>query len=243
MSLKYSSNECVEVLRNTIADNLDRYRRGNFHDILAEQDSAIDLPSVRANLAGLSELNPSGRPEDEVTNSLIVWSALPGMTPSLAYEEGIWVRLSHVECLEYSRHRWLTQPTTGKLVEAIETHLFANTLTKRRDDHSISRLWWNAYAAHKIDANDMRVTLNAMLKTADIRANIIERSNIGSRSALSAGIVRNIINIPAISSTEAAFRSFMRAVNKLGGGQVMEALSASEIDEFLMRCHEAASPA
>lgn len=234
--LKYLANTTFEALRSSVAANLDRYISGDFKDLMTDGEWGVEL-RLEADLSPLAALDPSRTPEAEIQNSLLVGDALRGLTPVLAYEEGIWVRLTHVECLKYSRERWLSGNNNEvKLVAAIHDHFFADKRDRRRDDNALSRLWWNWYIAGMISPHDKRAALEVILQRADYRSNLIERSLTGSRLPLSAGVVRAAKVHPSIMATEASFRSFMKVVNKRGSGIVFEALSESEIDHFMQDC-------
>lgn len=238
--VKYISNSTVESLRGKIADNVERYCTGDFSDLMTDGEWAVEL-QLEADLAPLLDLDSSGKPDAEIGNSLLVWKSLSHLPASLAYEEGIWVRLTHVECLDFTRQRWLSSKhTTEELKRKIEAHFFADTRTRRRDDNAISRLWWNAYLAHTIAPQNPRSALKLLLGRADARLSLVERPLTGSRVALVAGIMRVTNHHHWITATEANFRSFMKVVNRLGGGRVFEAMPEQAIDEFLVNCAERA---
>jgi hypothetical protein len=236
--LKYASNAMVDFLRDNIEAHLPRYTGGEFADLPGECN--IDL-RIEADLAPLSDLDSSGRAEAEIRNSELVWRALHAVTPVLAYEEGLWVRLTHIECLQFARSRWLkAENDKAGLAKSVGLHFFANSLTKRRDDNAISRLWWNAFIANRIAPSDRVGALKAILKSADIRSNIVERSQTASRRALCAGIVRAIRNFPQLTGAEDDFRRFMKELNRQGGGAVFEAMSQGQIDSFVWKCAKTA---
>jgi hypothetical protein len=85
--------------------------------------------------------------------------------------------------------------------------------------------------------DDQLTALKAIVqKSTDIRSNIVERAAISSRPKLAAAIVRTIVREPKATSSEDGFRGFMKAVNRLGGGVVFEAMSDGEIDGFMDEC-------
>jgi hypothetical protein len=234
--LKYLSSDTIQNLRATVRDNLDRYRAGDFSDLMPSGEWAIEL-DLDADLSVLDALDPAGTPEVEIKNSRLVWKALSHLTPALACEEGIWARLTHVECLAFARNRWIrTDADDEAVAKAVTDHFFAATLTSRRDDNAISRLWWNAYIANLAFSDAELSALNVILKKADIRSNFVERSLTASRPALTAGMVRIMQREAKITEREDSFRSFMRSVNKLGGGIVFEAMSEADIDAFMKLC-------
>ena len=236
MRLKYLSNATIDGLRENIAANVDRYRSGDFNDMMTSGDWSIEL-DLTVDLAPLAGLDASGKPEAEIANSRLVWKVLSGLTPTLACEEGIWTRLTHVECLDFARARWLSPDMDDETVaKTVEEHFFAPGLTARRDDNAISRLWWNAYVAHSVTPGPALESLDMILKKADIRSNIVERSATASRPALTAGIVRVMRRIEWVAGHEDNFRSFMKTLNRLGGGMVFECMPEADVDAFMDDC-------
>ena len=94
--LKYLAAATVDTLRATISQNVGVYREGNFSELMREGEWSVEL-ALDVDLAPLEDLDPEPSAAAEVRNSRLVWRALGQLKPSLAYEEGIWVRLTHVE--------------------------------------------------------------------------------------------------------------------------------------------------
>jgi len=233
--LKYLSEATLAQLRSNIVKNYERYTDGDFLELAAENGWSIDL-AMQFDPCQLKKLDPAVGAGPEVKNSILVWNALGGLSPALATEERIWVRLSHLECLEFSRKRWLKSSGKEATIDAIRRHLFAGTVTSIRDDHSVARLWWNAYVGYLAMPDDHERALKVMLSKADIRSNLIERTRTISRPQLAAAILRAMISDPRIAETEVGFRTFMKTLNRLGGGELFEVMPAAEIDRFILEC-------
>ena len=233
--LNYVATATLDKLVTDIETNLDRYRSGDFLDCVAGGGWSIEL-KYETDLSVLAGLDPSGTPEAELENSILVWQCFHDMTPALACENRVWTRLSHVECLEYSRARWGVVEEDEKTIGNIKKHFFAPTLNACRDDHSISRLWWNARIAKMLDPTNQRRALKLFLSKADIRSNFIERSQMVSRPVIGRAILRAIENDPWITAAEENFRALMKSVNFLGGGIVFELFTDDQMDEFLLTC-------
>ena len=165
--------------------------------------------------------------------------ALAELTPALANEERVWVRLAHLEGFEYSRARWLETESDANLPAAIATHMFAATQTGIRDDHALSRLWWNYRIAKTCLPDDTDTALNLILKSADIRSNFVERIWMTSRQSIASAVLRAMQSDPWITDGDMNFRVFMKTLNRLGGGIVFEALNPAEIDRFVADCVQA----
>lgn len=237
--LLYVGQQTADQLADGIEDHLDRYMESGFSDLEAEGDWRITL-SIDADLDQLNGLVPDKGQEAEVHNSILVGRALANLSPSLARENRIWIRLSHVEALDYSRRRWLKGVPEAKLVPSIRTHFFASTWTGCRDDHAISRLWWNYHIASMLAPDEPEAALNLLLSRADLRANFIERPRVGTRLPLARGIVNELRRNVPLRTSEAEFRNFMRLLNAQGAGQYIEVWTEDQVEAFVCRCAEAA---
>ncbi len=92
----YVGQAVADRLWNDIGENTDRYMVSGFDDLVANGDWSIPL-RVEYKPDVLRELIPA--PDDraaEIDNSRKVWRALGSLTPSMARENRIWVRLCHV---------------------------------------------------------------------------------------------------------------------------------------------------
>lgn len=233
--LLYVGQQTADFLADNVEEHLDRYLRDGFADLEAAGDWRIPL-SISADLEQLTRLVPEKGHEAEVHNSLVVGRALSELTPSLARENRIWVRLSHIEGFAYSRARWITNIPDTKLASTIRAHFFATTWTGCRDDHAIARLWWNHQIASLLMPEDPEAALMLLLSRADLRANFIERPTVGARLPLARGIIRELAKNEALKGSETGFRAFMKAVNSRGAGKYVETWKDNEVDAFILQC-------
>lgn len=237
--LKHVSEKALAELRAGIRSNLHRYKGNGFQDLAMQPswDISLKLDYDRDLLSTLDLTRQQNIVEIDRKNSIIVGESLVNLSPSLANEELIWARLSHLEALDYSKARWLpANADDSSLVSAVETHFFAPTQTAIRDDHSLSRLWWNYHIARVSMPHEVDRALGLLMKTADIRSNFVERIWMSSRRTIAGAILRAMDARPQITATEGRFRAFMKVVNRQGGGIVFEALNDSETDAFVLEC-------
>ncbi|MCY3996870.1 MAG: DUF6339 family protein [Rhodobacter sp.] len=239
--LRYLSEEKLEELRRKVGLHRERYANGDFRDLEPDNGWAIETGGVTVDrdlLAGLDGIARTAA--GDRTASAVLYRALSGMTPALAREERVWVRLSHVECLGYARSRWLSGLDGERLVPQVRRHLFGSGLTGIRDDNALSRLWWNIHIAATADPDDPEGALDLILKTADIRSNFVERTNTAARPPLARAVIRAMRRNSWITSTERAFREFMIVLNRDGGGILFETMSDAEVDGIMNACAERA---
>lgn len=240
--LKHLSDSVASELYDNVEVNLERYRSGSFTDLTWAPGWSIEL-TLQVDLEPLVKLDFSAGIETDIANSLLVWDVLGKLPPALACENRIWTRLTHVECLEYSRARWIEGVSEDKLPESIRKHFFADTQTRYRDDNAISRLWWNAYIANLVYPGDFEKALRQILKTADVRSNFIERPWITSRPKLAKAIITAMLEDSWVTVKEQNYRDFMKNINRYGGGVLFETMNDNEISEFVAACSRRAQEA
>lgn len=236
--LKYLSDAAIIRLRGDISKNVERYRKTGFSDRANEPgwDIPLGIDYDDEKLATLDLSQPAAIAAIDLNNSKIVGEALSGLDPSTANEERVWVRLAHVEAFDYSRARWIRSAADHEIPALAKDHFFASTQTGIRDDQSLSRLWWNYQIARTCQPDDIDWALNLILKRADIRSNFVERIWMTSRRNIAAAVLRSMATDPWVTGHEDNFRGFMKAVNRLGGGIVFEALNEKETNAFVSQC-------
>jgi len=234
VAVKMLSATVLEQLAGTVDQNLELYKSGSFTDLAKETGWAIESVLAKWDPEIVAGLDPSGTPEAEVKNSFLIYSGLNGMTPALAREERLWARLCHIECLEYARSRWLTN--TENVAGAVRTHFFAKGLGGCRDDNAIGRLWWNGHLASLAEPANLELGLQRLLARANIRLQIMDRSDTAFRQPLVSGIFRMLGYEPWFNTYDAAIADFMFEVNKRSGGIMFEAFDEAKIDLHLSEC-------
>jgi hypothetical protein len=238
--LKYLSDRALEQLRRNIPNNLERYRGSGFQDLANDPgwDIPLEVDFDDEMLAGLDLSKPQRISEVDLANSKLVGKALGGLSPSTANEERVWVRLAHVEAFEYTRVRWLGAENDDNLIKQVKDHAFAPGQTGIRDDHALSRLWWNHHIAKTCCPDDVDGALELFLKSADIRSNFVERIWMTSRRNIAGAVLNFMRTDDWLTEAESNFREFMKSLNRFGGGIVFEALNDEEANEFVGRCCE-----
>lgn len=233
--LKCLSEKTADELFNNVHENIERYKTGNFEDLANTYGWSVEL-QVTADLEPLKGLDAGKGAINEANNALLVWRALSDLSPSLACENRLWTRLTHIEGLSFSRDRWLKNTSDKNIVNSVKDHFFADTRTKWRDDNALSRLWWIAYIAAQVGSIEQITVLKFILEKADFRLNFVERPWISSRPRLAASIIRGMMADNWVTEKEENFRNLMKQVNKYGGGVLYESWNDHEIDSFVANC-------
>ena len=187
-SMKLLSAAILEKLSSDVEQNAELYRSGDFAELAKESGWAIETQLAAWDPAIAASLDPSGTPDAEVRNSLLVYQGMNGMTPALAREERLWARLCHVECLQYARERWINEATD--VVSPARLHFFANGLRGCRDQNAVGRLWWNGHLASMASPSNLEEGLQRLLARANIRLQIMDRADTAFRQPLVSGIMR-----------------------------------------------------
>ncbi|MCD9505483.1 DUF6339 family protein [Photobacterium phosphoreum] len=237
-NLKYLSEKEHENLLNQYQDNKDKYLNGDFKEFINSYGWNMEIKDIQVDFQYFKHLDASSDSSElDVENSLTVWRALRNISPTVATDSRVWTRISHSEGFEFTRKRWLllrTFKTDKEVNTSIRKHFFATGRTQYRDDNAIARLWWSAWIAHQVNPDNPRFVLETLFNRADTRSNIIERPGIATRSKLVKPLIEVIDQHWPLNEREV--REFMIAVNLYGGGIVFEALSDSDINNFLEKC-------
>jgi hypothetical protein len=228
----YLTYGAITSLYENIEENLDRYKRDDFTEFASSGDWQC-MTRVSVDYVKLERLKSLSDSSQDAEAALAVWHGLPRLTPSLAREGRIWTRLCHVECLEYSRARWI-KPNSD--ANTIAKHFFSRTWTTIRDDNAIGRLWWGAHLAQDALPEEFEKAVRAMFQKQDIRLNLLERSWMSSQRVLRRAVLKAIIEEPMTTATETNFRQFMRSLNVRGGGILFDLLDDSEARAVVSEC-------
>ncbi|MCU1065977.1 DUF6339 family protein [Stenotrophomonas maltophilia] len=234
MNITMVSAEVVESLASAVSTSMDLYRQRGFSNESSAAGWNIEVPGVSWDDSIPIYLSPDDNEASEVENSYVVYSALSGMTPAIARDERIWVRLCHVELFDYAKKRWMT--SAGLSEAAVSKHFFASGVVGSRDDNSIGRLWWNGHVASLAFPSDLRRGLSVLLKRANIRKQVIDRADSAFRVALIGPLLREIEGSAWISENDKAIATFMKHVNRRFGGIVLEDLPEGAVRDSIRQC-------
>jgi hypothetical protein len=232
MNLRILRDATVLALRNSIGDNLDLYRSGEFGFLNLDSAQYLELP-LEQNLSALSDVkNPEGERFFEVENCLAVHEFLKGLAPYEARDERLWCYLTHSVFLDYTRLRWPIPDDDQEAISHIETHFFARTNRQIERDNAISRLWWMAHLCTRVEGVPQKEALEAFLLRSDVRANIIERPTVAQSKGVFSVILRSLIASAAGKKAlfeRATFRKVMVELNSIGGFKLLDALPEQEL--------------
>ncbi len=236
--VKMVSLATVESLVSSVPMNMHLYRGAGFASESSTLGWNIEVPGVYWDDSFPMHLSSADDESSEIENSYIVHSALRGMTPAIARDERIWVRLCHAELFDYAQKRWMT--SSGLSEGAVSKHFFASGVVGSRDDNSIGRLWWNGHVASVAFPSDVRRGLVALLRRANIRKQVIDRADSAFRSALIGPLLTVIEGSAWINENDRAIATFMKSVNRRFGGLVLEDVPVGDVRNELEKCLEAA---
>jgi hypothetical protein len=235
MKLRYLRDASVAGLRSSVAENLDRYRSGDFTFLDLDSSQFHELP-VETNDSALASVKlPTPDDDHEVANCLAIHSYLEQLSAYEARDERLWAYLTHTVLLPYTRARWPIPGEDEKAVAHIETHFFARTNRQIERDNAISRLWWMAHLCTRVHGVSQEAALEAFLFRADVRANIVERPTLAQATNVFAVILKTLIKSAAGKKAlfeRATFRRVMMELNSVGGFKLLDALPEPELDKI-----------
>jgi len=233
LEIKLFKNSTVTSLFDSISQNLQIYRAGNFEHLL--NDSSLFLASS-------CFLDPEkiSNLDSEISNEahccLMLTKALTGVTSYLGRDERLWARLTHLEFINYSRARWPIPEDDEKAVSYIKKHFFARGSRGIERDNAVSRLWWMTAICAKVDNLSLEDALQTFLHQSDVRANIIERPTTSQSSVVLSAIINKLHESYADDKSlfeREKFRMLMKRINVEGGVRLLEALNYQEMKKVI----------
>lgn len=237
IEIKLFRASAVTHLYSSVEKNLEMYRSGSFDGLL--EDTSLFLESAcTLDPQSITDTVCIDGEDNEVGCCIAILNGLNGVTPYLARDERLWVRLTHIEFLKYSRARWVIPKDNVKAVAHIKKHFFAKGTRGVERDNAISRLWWMSEICKKVQGLTLHQALTAFLYQSDVRANIVERPTTSQNAALLSAVVNKLhesyMADKALYGRE-KFRSVMKKLNIEGGIKLLEVLDSKALGKVIER--------
>jgi hypothetical protein len=233
--LPFFRSGAVADLYRSIDKNLSRYRQGDFESIVHDPSQFIES-KCEIDEERLLSVHCTREDDNEVQCSIALHEGLVGLTPYLARDERLWVKLTHVELLDYSRTRWPIPVDDEKAMAHIRKHFFARGTRGLERDNAVSRLWWMTELCKKVEGLTISESLAALLHQSDVRANIIERPSTAQNSQLLSALLlqlhKSLKDDQALFERD-RFRSLMKWLNLQGGVRLLDVMDSAALEELL----------
>ena len=222
---RYLSESAPDWMADPDFDELSNWYIGRFD---------TDLPSRDELKRALSESECITN--SDASDSLAVYAMLNSLTPQQASDERLWVGLTHFDLYEYVRKRWKSVFRDGTTKDQksryVRGHWFVAGARGFYRDNGVSRLWWMGKILTNIARETDLAPVNVghlLLRRADVRANLIERSSTASNIPVASEIVLSLEHFVETEKDERiydrqVFRQWMIRINQLGGTLVLDAI-------------------
>jgi Family of unknown function (DUF6339) len=228
----------VHDLTRTIEQNLEKYRGGDFHYLSSDSSNFIET-DYEFNDEELAKIKVSDGDFNEVQCCLGAFNGLPNISAYLARDQRLWVYLTHIVLLDYTRQRWPIPQDKEKAIAHIKKHFFASGARGIERDNAISRLWWMASICSKVEGLTLEKSLTAFLYQSDVRANIVERPTTSQNVVLLSTVIKKLdqsFNGDKELYGREKFRTVMKELNLQGGIKLLEVLEPKEVERIVTRC-------
>lgn len=240
--IKYLRQQVVDDLFLQVPENLDRYRNGDFDYLLNDPSFYRELDVATP---ATVKLKGKKGARGDVKSAQRLWKAYGHLLPSDARDERIWTMASHTTFLDYSRQRFTISDDDEVAVKTIRAHMFARTNRALERDHAISRLWWFAFMANRVDGMTLGKALEVFLYKTDVRAGLVERPTMSQTTALFSAWIevlgQNKKTKEQAYFSRKVYRPAFRQINALGGYVLLDSLSKARLKSVVEEALEAHS--
>jgi hypothetical protein len=239
-NLSYLKQDTVSSLRDSIKNNLELYRHGNFEALISNNISTLN-GNVLIDDFLLKDLHCNNGDRD-IENCLLISQGIVGLTPYLARDERIWAYLTHTILLDYTRERWSIPEDDDDAIKFISAHFFSKGNRDTMRSNAVSRLWWAAHLSSKVKDLSLEDALNILLYTQDIRGAIIERPTVSINSAIFSSVIK-VMN-DSYNTKEKKFlnrevnRNSMKDLNFIAGAKLLQGMSDKDVLHIVNGCFQ-----
>lgn len=228
----------VHDLAREIEQNLEKYRNGDFQYLTSDGSNFIET-EYEVNHQELEKIKVIDGDFNEVQCCLGAFNGFSNISAYLARDQRLWVYLTHIILLDYTRQRWPIPQDNEKAIKHIKKHFFASGARGIERDNAISRLWWMASICSKVEGLTLEKSLTAFLFQSDVRANIVERPTTSQNVVLLSTVLKKLDQSyqgdKELYGRE-KFRTVMKELNLQGGIKLLEVLEPNEVEKIVTRC-------
>lgn len=225
----------VYDLARNVEKNVEKYQSGDFQYLTSDSSNFIET-DYEINEQELAKIEVVNGELNEVQCCLGAFNGLPNLSAYLARDQRLWVYLTHVVLLNYTRQRWPIPEDKEKAITHIKKHFFASGARGIERDNAISRLWWMASICNKVEGLTLEKSLTAFLYQSDVRANIVERPTTSQNVVLLSTVIRKLDQSyhgnKELYGRE-KFRTVMKELNLHGGIKLLEVLEPKEVERIV----------
>jgi hypothetical protein len=251
MKLKVFKNSLVQRLKDSIQDNIERYRTGEFSEWLEHEYEAdffeLDIPEIDS--IDLQVLNDvEGKVIDDDRDVKLLFLKLQDLSPALARDARLWTTLCHIYVLPYIRKRnpKLMTAAGDELTKLIVSRFFIVGGGRGYErTNALARLWWYGYIAKKTNV-DFDKAVHALVENTGNRADIVERPGIAAcgnyMTAMTQVLVEAKDNKSNYFNTRAKYRPMLMAVFETAGRKFFPSMEPASIKsriEEQIKLHQA----
>jgi len=221
-----------------IKNNLERYRTGNFDDLITAED-CFTSNELLIDFDALKSI--SGNYKNDTKNALLIDKAIGSLSPHAARDKRLWAYFTHTYLLKYTRKRFpLPDKSKGddRTVKHIITHFFANTGRNFERDNAVARLWWVVFMCKRAPHIPLEKALRSIYLYQDPIVQLLGRPT----SAISTNIFTCILEkmVDSLEGDNAFLKErhkynhpFLKELSSFGGHNLLDALSVEESREVM----------
>jgi len=215
-----------------IKNNLERYRSGNFDDLIGSDD-CFSSDRVSIDFEALKLIK--GTDKNDTENALLMEKAISGLSPLAARDKRFWTKLTHTHLLNYTRKRFpIPDDSKGddRVINHIINHFFANTGRGFERNNAPARLWWVVFMCKRAPHLQLKKALGSIYLYQDPIVQLLGRPT----SAISVNLFNSILEKMVDSydgdrkflKERSYNRTVLKELSAFGGYNLLDALSIED---------------
>jgi hypothetical protein len=123
-----------------------------------------------------------------------------------------------------------------KAVASIKSHFFASDKRNLEARNAVSRLFWLAHIASRVDGIELKETLSLILYRQDVRQHVIERPTVLQDESILVAVIKNLqisMNTDKKLYQRENFQNLQKSLNEYCGYIFVESLPKATVEKIV----------
>lgn len=237
MKIHFLKQDALAALRANVTDNVKHYKEKTnqwIYDYFGDKDP---FGEYKIDVEDFELVNMDNPGETDVTNSIIIYSAMKNISDTQATDERLWAGLCHSDEWEFLNKRWSGYKDV-KDTDIYSRYFFGQEPKRSLFTNSLSRLWWVARLTYDPERKDPFELTKYFKVGFAKKALILFSHNYMGNKTIAIGLIDALIHIkktnPNISDVEIYYEA-TKYLNILGGTYILDYFTSNEIKDKIIK--------
>ncbi|HJI56610.1 MAG: DUF6339 family protein [Pseudoruminococcus massiliensis] len=237
MKIHFLKQNSLEALRFNIPSNIKHYKDSSnqwTYDYFVDENPFGEYKIEVEDFELINMDNPS---KTDLTNSIIIYSAMKNISDTQATDERLWAGLFHSDEWKFLCKRW-DKYVNMKPSEIYSRYFFGQDKKRSLFTNSLSRLWWVERLTYDSERKDPFELTKYFERNFSTKSLVIFSNNYMANINVTRGLITALKYIESefsnICFSRELYYETTKYLNILGGTYILDYFSSDEIKEKII---------